>query len=243
MSVRARQLVAMVVVAAIGVTAVWLLVRRIVNGPDKRSGHAHEPGRPITGPLEVPEATGEVHIDGHLSDKAWKHAATTGAFMSGGGVANPYSDVRLLRHGGTLYVGLYAADDDIAAPIASHDEAQTGDSFQLVFRRGESERTIDVSPRGAITDGERIGAASFDTRWESHAAVAVDRNGTLDDATDQDEEWIVEMAIPFASLGLDGQAGERIGFEVKRCDVARADGGAARTCVTWGGERSELVLR
>jgi hypothetical protein len=53
------------------------------------------------------------------------------------------------------------------------------------------------------------------------------RNGTLDDASDQDEEGIVEMAIPLASLGLSG----------------RARGVRTRTCVTWGSERSEIVLR
>jgi hypothetical protein len=73
--------------------------------------------------------------------------------------------------------------------------------------------------------------------------VAVDRDGTLDDESDEDEEWIVEMAIPMEALGLEGVSGERVGLELRRCDRLRsADGTSRRTCATWGDRHSQLVL-
>ena len=34
-----------------------------------------------------------------------------------------------------------------------------------------------------------------------------------------DEEWVVEMEIPLAALGLQGKAGERAEVRIRRCDV------------------------
>lgn len=215
----------------------------------RRPSHARATdARPIATvtELSVPHATSEIHIDGELDDAAWHDsAARTGAFATAGDVARPYSDARLAWRDGMLYIALYAADEDIVAPSTLHDAPLwTGDSFHLVFRRGGLERSIDVSPRGVMTDGERIGGGSFDSRWESRARIAVDSDGTVDDSTDEDEEWIVEMAVPLKELGLSEAAGERIGLEISRCDRVRgADGSVRRACGTWGDARSELVLR
>ena len=44
-------------------------------------------------------------------------------------------------------------------------------------------------------------------------------DGTPDEAGDVDEEWSVEMAVPLASVGMRGQAGESAGFAIERCDA------------------------
>jgi len=197
--------------------------------------------------LVVPRATSTMQIDGELEELAWNDApARTGPLLHGGEQARPYSDARALWGNGMLYLALYAADEDISAPATAHDQPLwTGDAFQLVFRRDGVERSIDVSPRGTVSDGERrAGAASFDARWESRAKVAVDQDGTVDDPSDVDEEWIVEMAIPLDALGLRGEPGERIGLDVRRCDRVRGnDGTSHRTCASWGDGDAELELR
>ncbi len=74
--------------------------------------------------------------------------------------------------------------------------------------------------------------------------VAVDRDGTLNKLGDNDEEWVVEMAVPFAALGVSNpEAGLRLPFSIRRCEVARA---GKRACVQLGrgrGTRPLLVLR
>jgi hypothetical protein len=54
---------------------------------------------------------------------------------------------------------------------------------------------------------------------------------------DNDEEWVVEMAIPLHALGVGrGAAGTRIAFSVQRCEMGH--GGRQ----SWGGASAgELV--
>jgi hypothetical protein len=58
---------------------------------------------------------------------------------------------------------------------------------------------------------------------------------------DNDEEWVVEMAVPFAALGVSNpDAGVRLPFSIRRCEVARA---GKRACGGWGaGVPGQLVL-
>jgi hypothetical protein len=77
---------------------------------------------------------------------------------------------------------------------------------------------VDVSARGVVMDAKRRGDR-VDPSWESGVRVAVDRDGTLDDPSDEDEEWIVEAAIPLHSLEIGPEA--TIDVEISRCDTPR----------------------
>ncbi len=207
---------------------------------------AHEVEQPVTSGLviEVPRAAGEITIDGELEDPGWSGPmGRTGAFTTPDGrAAHPYSDARFVHRNGQLFVVLYAADEDIRATSARHDEPLYGaDAFQLTLRTTSGELSLDVSAAGVVTDARRSASGALDFTWESHARVAVDRDGTPNDPSDQDEEWVVEMAIPLDALGLRGRAGERIGLEVHRCDDVP---GVGRVCAAWGpqGHGGVLVL-
>ena len=60
---------------------------------------------------------------------------------------------------------------------------------------------------------------------------------------DDDEEWAVELAIPFDALGVSGRPGDRIGFAIHRCDTPHHGG---RVCASWGegatGTKGVLIL-
>ena len=238
---QARQLSTVASIAIVGIALGAALGFRIL---ERRGARAEASTSPRLA-LDVPHVDSAVQIDGELTEVAWAAPGRTGGFLKDSRPARPYSDVRAVWRDGTLYLALYAADEDIVAPLSVHDAPTwTGDAFQLVFRTGDVERTVDVSPRGTVTDGARVGGGAFDPSWESHAVVAVDRDGTLDDRSDTDEEWIVELALPLASLGLSGLPGERIGFEVRRCDQIHDRGPTPRrACASWGDHDSELILR
>jgi len=55
-------------------------------------------------------------------------------------------------------------------------------------------------------------------------------DGTINDPRNMDEEWVIEMALPFESLGLKGESGETIGLSVVRCDTPK---GSPRVCAGW----------
>jgi hypothetical protein len=182
--------------------------------------------------IVVPRANGPIVVDGDLEEPGWAGAAHTGPFLAGDAQARPYSDARFTVKDGNLYVALYAADEDIRTTNAKHDDPlYLADAFQLVFHTAKGDRLIDVSARGVVTDGARTSASGpVDFAWESRAKVGVEHDGTPDDPSDQDEEWIVELAVPLEALGV--SAGDRVGLSIRRCDDVR---GFGRTCSEWRG--------
>ncbi len=141
-----------------------------------------------------------VTLDGVLDEPMWNRTAVRGVFADAGGAqARPYSEVRAVVTDDAVYLGLYAADEDI----------RSTDHFDVVL--GDVAVTFDAS-----------GHAS-----DRRVRAAVDRDGTLDDDRDHDEEWIVEAAVP-----RDALAAPPWRLEASRCDVTLA---RERRCGTWRG--------
>ena len=168
--------------------------------------HAHVE----TATFSIPRASTPIKIDGELDEPTWTgNPARTGAFPPG----KPYSDARLLSDDTTLYVALYAADEDIETRTNEHD------AFRLVFDVKGTEYEIEVSPKCVITDGGGAG---------SGARVACDVDGTIDDPRDMDEEWVVEMALPLAAIGIERHV--PFGLTIARCDTPKNE---RRSCTSW----------
>jgi hypothetical protein len=194
--------------------------------------------------LRVPHLQGNVALDGDLDDVAWQGAvARTGAFVAPNGAdARPYSDARVLWGDGHLYLALYAADEDVRAQKRDPDApVYLDDSFHFEFTGGGVTRSFDVNALGVVTDAIRTGNDAYDYSWKSGLHVSTELDGTINDPTDHDEEWLLEIAIPLEALGLEGKKGERVGFAIKRCDTPK---GGARSCGTWAGpdQRGVIVL-
>jgi|HubBroStandDraft_6_1064221.scaffolds.fasta_scaffold229486_2 hypothetical protein len=155
----------------------------------------------------VPHVTGAIKIDGEWDEPDWSKTSLRGQFLgSDGQLSRPTSEVRFLRDDTTLYVGCYAADDDI----------RSTDAFDL--KLGTLALHIDATGNSApLLAGMK---------------VAVDRDGTLDDPRNFDEEWLLEIAIPIASLPDHGPAN----VTASRCDTPKH---GKQLCSAWSGR---LVL-
>ena len=196
--------------------------------------------------LHVPRATGPITIDGEVEEPGWTvGVARTGAFVAQDGQpSTPYSEARLAWGGETLYVMLYAADLDIReADAGAGGPLWLGDSFRLEFSNAGSERVLEVSPGGKLTESRRDGASRgpFDYQWRSGARIATEVEGKINDAVTEDEEWVVELAIPLASIGVEAVPGTTIDVALRRCDVGAS---GLRRCGSWGEKppRRRLVL-
>jgi hypothetical protein len=195
--------------------------------------------------LHVPHVQGSITLDGDTDDSGWRGpTARTGPFVRDDGVtpAHPHSEARIVWGDGFLYLNLYAADEDIRAIGTTPDSlSPEEDSFHLVFTDATLERIIDVNPLGIITDAiHPVGSSALpDLSWDSHLHVSHELDGTPNKPHDNDEEWVLEIAIPFESLGITGKPGERLGFAMHRCDTPH-DG--KRVCGSWGETAAHAVL-
>jgi hypothetical protein len=139
-------------------------------------------------PGEIGLAGTAIKLDGELDEPGWNARATRGVFLGPDGkLARPYSEIRLLADADAIYVALYAADED-----------------------------IESSDRFDIAVGTLAFAAHPDGKVEPAVPAAVDRDGTLDKPSDDDEEWVVELAIPRDQLGEGPLA-----ITAQRCDTPK----------------------
>ncbi len=202
----------------------------------------------VTRVLRVARATGPIKPDGELNEPAWNAiAARTGAFIDGaGGEARPYSEARFLYDADNLYIALYASDNDIRAQVTEHDgPVWIDDSFALHLTPdlpGPSVPTyaFDISASGVVTDVKRVPGVKDDIAWDSGMKVGVDKDGSINDAGDEDEEWVVEAVLPLRSMGLEGKPGTRLFVDIGRCDTPRRT--HDKRCGNWGDPAQRRVI-
>jgi hypothetical protein len=213
--------------------------------PPPAPAPAPAPARPQTPALAVPRIHGPLKIDAELDGKkAWEaEAGDTQNFKDDAGAGMvPYTEAKARWGDGKLYLLLYAGDLDLQGTVRKHDgPVERDDAFRLELGAGDEVRTLSVSVLGTVADAlcrRTPTGRACDSTWESHAQVAVDRDGTLNKIGDNDEEWVVEMAIPMTALGLPHAGpGTRVPLAIRRCEVGHGYG--RQHCGGWGGE---LVL-
>jgi carbonic anhydrase/acetyltransferase-like protein (isoleucine patch superfamily) len=158
-----------------------------------------------------------VEIDGALDEAAWKVAEPAGQFMlsSGSGAPKFPTEARLCWDETHLYVSFSCQDSDIWGTYLKRDEPLYDEEVVELFLCPSANLAhyfeFEVSPRNTVFDAKVFSPAGdrrmmvVDREWDAAGMrTAVRVSGTLDRRDDHDIGWIVEMAIPFKSLGLAG---------------------------------------
>jgi len=157
--------------------------------------------------------TGEkIKIDGNLTETAWQKAQVLDFFVP---VTNKpvisKTEGRILWDKKYLYVGFKAYDKDIWGYLTKHD-SQTcqEDVLEIFFKpdpKAEPYYNFEINALGTVYDAfsmNRRAGGGDHHRWRSWNCkglkVGIKIKGTLNDYTDLDEYWQMEVAIPFASL-------------------------------------------
>jgi hypothetical protein len=193
---------------------------------------------PLT--LQIPRITTPLKIDAEVEGKkVWEEdVGATGNFKDDAGRGMvPYTEAKARWGNGNLYLLLYAGDLDLEGTVKTRDgDVERDDAFHLELGPPNDTRVIAVSVLGTVADAACRGsgaARACDRSWNSGSRVAVDRDGTLNKIGDNDEEWVVEMAVPLAAIGFPNAApGTRIPFSVHRCEVGH--GSCSPGCGGWG---------
>jgi hypothetical protein len=204
-----------------------------VDDPRAQDGSNRALGPMLGSEPELPEY--KVHrvkkapvIDGALDDEAWKDA--TSVVLHGSFDGRPVAlrtEARLLYDDTNLYVSFDAEDPDIWGTLLKRDEPIYNEEVVEIFldadADGKTYNELQVSPHNVIFDAyfpaRRQG---MDTSWDSGMKTAVKVHGTIDNPSDRDERWTVEMQIPFAHLAsvphVPPKQGDRWRFNLYRLE-------------------------
>jgi hypothetical protein len=173
-----------------------------------------EPAIPFA-PLKyvVQRAAGPIRIDGKLDEDSWMKAEWTEVFGDIEGPAKPEpryrTRVQMLWDDNYLYVGAYLEEPNVWATLTARDS--------VIFEDNDFEVFID--PDGDTHDYYELEMNALNTVWDlllvkpyrdggpavnawdiKGLKTAVCVMGTLNDPSDRDKAWTVEIAIPFEVL-------------------------------------------
>jgi hypothetical protein len=183
-------------------------------------------------------------IDGRLDEAVWQQAAWTELFTDIEGDKKPKptypTRVKLAWDNKHLYIAAEMKEPHVWANLTKHDEVIYYDNDFEVFIDPDNDThqyfEVEVNALNTIFDLYLSKPYRNNSRamiaWDLHGLqLAVQVQGTLNDPTDTDEGWTVEMAIPFRSVTLgnntivptDGSLW-RINFSRVQWDVDVVDG-------------------
>jgi hypothetical protein len=158
-------------------------------------------------------ATSPVRIDGRLDDPAWAQAAWTTDFVDIEGAARPKprfrTRVKMLWDDRYLYIAAELEEPDVKATLTEHDSVIFHDNDFEVFIKplpetpGYYEFEVNALNTGwdlYLDKPYKLGGKA-DNSWDiSGLKTAVAVEGTLNESTDTDRGWTLEIAYPFSAF-------------------------------------------
>ena len=164
----------------------------------------------------VPKLHGAIKVDGELNEAVWINAAVIEPFYQndGSGREREHTTVRLWYDDKALYLGWTCRDADIQATFTNRDSRFWEEEVLEFFVTPKAlDRYFEIqwNPLGGVFDAiiendldEKGVSKAFHGDWSYTAegmTSAVRVKGTVNDSSDKDEFWQVEVRLPFADLG------------------------------------------
>lgn len=168
-----------------------------------------------TATLTAAQATDPMQLDGELLEPTWLRAKSTGPFSNvvDGGPISPHTELRATWTTDALHLAVYAADEDLVDTDAVAIRLENGSGVPV---------TLEATPKNVLR------CAGCMLPEGAKLAVDVDE-GTFDDRTDEDEEWVVELQLPWKGLGY-ASPPKTLRLNAWRTDVPK---GAAPRTLSW----------
>lgn len=187
------------------------------------SAAARESGERPLPRYSCPLVKAAPNVDGNLTDEAWRTAAVVLLRNVSDGTLPEQLTIAMMCHDEkNLYIGFRCEDPDIWSDFRNRDQhLWNGEVVEAFIDTDEDPTTyfeFEVSPRNVVWDGLITNVSGgrsgmkIDQAWNCERIKSgVSVVGTLDDRTDRDRRWSVEIAIPFRSISAGGappKAGE-----------------------------------
>lgn len=157
-----------------------------------------------------------IAVDGRLGDPAWGAVPWTEEFVDILGEAGPKpwfrTRAKMLWDDDFLYVGAHLEEDHVWATLTKRDSVIFMDDDFEVFidPDGDTHRyyELEINALGTVWDlflimpyrDDRQGRPAVSSWDISELKSAVHVDGTLNDPSDKDRGWTVELAIPWEAL-------------------------------------------
>jgi hypothetical protein len=177
-------------------------------------------------------------VDGFLEGGLWSAAPSATAFLrlGEGTLAEGQCTVQVMASKSALHIAMEAHEermDTMAPSTADHDGAlRDGESLELRLENPAGDRfRFAVSPAGGRYES-RNGDVFWDGPWEA----ATRRHG---------KGWIVELTVPFATLGATPETGATwpVNFLRRRANVVAEESSWAATAAGRGSDETAGQLR
>ena len=141
----------------------------------------------------------------------------------------------------TLYLSFDVQDRDLRAYQIEKDDPRLflDDMVEMLIDAknrkdscwGTDDIVYHINIRGDKKDDRGTALCQSDPSWDGCARYAVKIMGTLNDTTDVDDGYSVEVGIPWTELGLIPKSGLKIGFNFANGD----NDGKGRQLFDWAG--------
>jgi hypothetical protein len=154
-----------------------------------------------------------IKVDGKLNEHDWKQAVVISDFEDIEGAAKPKptfsTEVKMMWDSQYLYIGAVLEEPHLWGTLKKHDDIIYRDHDFEVFidpmGDGEQYFEIEINVLGTIMDlfmnKPYKKGGTFDMGWNTAGIQSkIIANGTINDNTDIDSGWTLEMAIPFTAI-------------------------------------------
>lgn len=154
-----------------------------------------------------------IKVDGKLNEHDWKQAVLISDFEDIEGASKPKpsfnTTVKMMWDSQYLYIGAVLEEPHLWGTLKKQDDIIYRDHDFEVFidpmGDGEQYFEIEINVLGTIMDlfmnKPYKKGGTFDMRWNTTGILSkVIANGTINDNSDIDSGWTVEMAIPFTAI-------------------------------------------
>ena len=179
-------------------------------------------------------ATGPIAVDGKPDDAAWGDALRVTEFRLWKTYGKPTEStaVRFCYDDRFLYALFECRDPDIFTLYAERDDRLWESDCVELFFLPDTQRAIyyefEFAPNNAVFDARMVNTGSGGFRrwaaWNSELQAAATIHGTLNDWTDRDESYCVEIAIPVSAfeeaIGARPLEGQTWKFAAVRADLS-----------------------
>lgn len=151
-------------------------------------------------------------IDGHATESAWTEAPKTSAWrnpIDGSAFEGQDSTAQLLWSDEGLYGFFTLRDEHIWSTLMGRDQSLWEEENVEIFldpqRDGRNYLEIQVNPLNTVFDAVFESSENRDLQKAkahnlSGLRTAVSVSGSLNNSSDRDDRWTVEMFIPFAEI-------------------------------------------